>query len=87
MKRRLTTFFIFTFLLFLFYWYIITIFCGVFRNTQTIFIKDSIVSFSIHLIYPFFLYLFSAGLRIYSLRDSKKRFKCLYKLSDIIPFF
>ena len=84
---KLIFFYIFTFIFFLIYWCIITIFCGVYRNTQKAFIKDSIISFSICLVYPFFLYLISAGLRICSLRDSKKRFKFFYKLSDIIPLF
>ena len=87
MYIKLIFFYIFTFIFFLIYWYIITVFCGVYRNTQKAFIKDSIISFSICLVYPFFLYLISSGLRFCSLRDSKKRFKCLYKLSDIIPLF
>ena len=84
---KLLFFYLFTFIMFGIYWYIISVFCGVYRNTQKTFIKDSIVSFSICLIYPLALYLLSASLRICALRDSKKRFKCIYKLSDIIPLF
>ena len=84
---KLIFFYLFTFLVFPVYWYIISVFCGVYRNTQTTFIKDSFISLAISLAYPLVLYFFSACLRIYSLRDSKKRFKCLYKVSDLIPLF
>ena len=87
-KLKLIGFFIFTFILFVFYWYLISAFCSVYQNTQIIFIKDSASSFLTGLLYPFVLYLFPSILRILSLKDKqKKRFKCVYKLSDIIPFF
>ena len=86
-KLKLSIFFIFTFLCFIIYWYIISIFCSVYRNTQIVFIKDSLLSFSICLIYPFAIYFFTSILRICSLRSSKKNLKCIYKLSYIIPFF
>ena len=88
MKIKLIIYFSIIGILFVVYWYIISVFCGVYRNTQIHFIKDSVISFSISLAYPFALYLLSTGLRICSLRDSKlKRFKCIYKISNIIPFF
>ena len=87
MRLKLNIFFLFTFFIFIFYWYIITVFCGVYRNTQITFIKDSLISFSISMSYPFIIYFFTSILRICSLRSPKKNLKCLYKLSDIIPFF
>ena len=86
-KIKITIFFVFTFLLFCFYWYAIACFCAVYRNTQSAFIKDSITSFALNLLYPFILYLFSVLLRIISLRASKANLSCLYRLSDVIPFF
>ena len=87
-KLKLIGFFSFTFILFFFYWYVISTFCSVYQNTQIIFIKDSISSFLMGLLYPFVLYLFPSVLRIIALKDAeKKRLKCIYKLSDIIPFF
>ena len=79
---KLYIYFAFTFLFFGIYWYIISIFCGVYRNTQIHFIKDSIISFSIGLIYPFILHFIIASLRICSLRDPKKRFKFIYALTN-----
>ena len=86
-RVKLLIFFLFTFILLILYWYIITVFCGVYRNTQIVFIKDSLLSLSISMIYPFFIYFFTSILRICSLRSSKKNLKCLYKLSEIFPFF
>ena len=88
-KRKITFFFIFTFIMFAFYWYSIACFCAVYRNTQSAFIKDSIFSFILGLLYPFILYFFPAVLRIISLRAGKAKLSCscLYKISDIIPFF
>ena len=86
-KIKLFIFFLFTFILFFVYWYIITVFCAVYRNTQIIFIKDSLISFSISMAYPFVIYFITSIFRICALRSSKKNLKCLYKLSDIIPFF
>ena len=44
-KIKLFIFFVITFIVFIFYWYIISAFCAVYKNTQIIFIKDSIISF------------------------------------------
>ena len=84
-KYKIIAFYAFTFILFLFFWYLISAFCAVYENTQRIFITDSITSFIMGLLYPFILYLAPAGLRILSLR--KKKYKFLYSLSDKIPFF
>ena len=86
-KRKLTTFLIFTFIMFAFYWYTIACFCAVYKNTQIAFIKDSFSSFGLGLLYPFILYLFPALLRLIALRTCKKKISFIYWLSDAIPFF
>ena len=86
-KIKIMVFYIFTFIMFLFYWYIITCFCAVYENTQMAFIKDSLSSFCFGLLYPFILYLFPAGLRRIVLRATTMKLSCLYAVSDIIPFF
>ena len=87
-KYKIIAFYIFTFLVFLFYWYLISSFCSVYENTQIIFITDSLLSFLLGLIYPFILYLLPTGLRFWSLKaKEKKNLKFIYTLSDIIPFF
>ena len=86
-RIKLVMFYIFIFIFLIMYWYIISVFCGIYRNTQIAFIKDSIISFSINLIYPIFLYFLSAILRSCSLENKKKRCKFIYSLSYMIPFF
>ena len=86
-KIKLTVYFIFTCIMFVFYWYAIACFCSVYVNTQSAFIKDSFCSFIFDLLYPFILYLFPAVLRLISLRATNTRLPCIYALSDIIPFF
>ena len=87
MQIKLIIFFIFVGIMLVVYWYVISVFCGIYRNTQITMIKDSLISFSIVLAYPFALYLVPSGLRICALRSTKKKLKCIYKLSNIIPFF
>jgi len=87
-KLKICGFFIFTFILFVFYWYFISAFCAVYKNTQIIFIKDSFSSFITSLLDPFCIYAFTCVLRVIALKDiNKKRLKIIYKLSDIIPIF
>ena len=86
-KIKLIIFFIFTFILLVFYWYTITSFCAVYENTQMTFIKDSLLSFALGILYPFIIYLIPSCLRTIALRKAKSNLKCIYKLSDIIPFF
>ena len=87
MKIKIAIFYIFTFIMFAFYWYAIACFCAVYENTQKAFIKDSISSFALGLLYPFVLYIIPATLRIIALRATKIRCSCIYSLSDVIPFF
>ena len=87
-KCKLIIFYIFTLILFLFYWYVVTAFCAVYENTQKIFITNSLLSFSMGLIYPFVIYFIPTGLRFIALNSKiKKQLKFLYFLSNIIPFF
>ncbi len=71
-KIKIITFFIFTFLMFCFYWYSIACFCSVYENTQIVYIKDSITSFALGLLYPFILYLVPT---VYKLINQNKREK------------
>ena len=87
-KRKLIAYFVFTFLLFLFYWYFISAFCAVYQNTQKIFLEDSAISIATSLIDPFIIYGATTFLRYLSLlKCCRKKAGCLYKLSDLIPIF
>ena len=84
MQIKLIIFFSFIGILLVVYWYIISFFWEVYRNNQIQFLKDSAISFSISLFYPFALYLLSTELRKFAVNDSKyKRFKCIYAINNI----
>ena len=85
--RKFLIFFILSFLLLLFFWYFISCFCGVYVNTQIIFIKNTFISFALSMVYPFGLNLLPGFFRIPALRDKKKEHNCLYKISGYIALF
>ena len=81
-NKKIVLFFIICFCLLLFCWYYIACFCAVYKNTQIHLIKDFIFSFSLSLIYPFFIYLLPGIFRISSLRNKKG--ETMYKFSLIL---
>ena len=83
-KIKLICYFLFTFILFSFYWYLVAVFCAVYENTQIAFIKDSFISIFLNLIYPFILYIFPSAFRVCAIRTKSN---WLFKFSDVIPFF
>ena len=84
---KLIFFFIFTFIMLAFDWYTVASFCGVYENSQITFIKDSFFSFALGIVYTFVIYLITSGFRTCAIKKEKKGLKCIYKLSEIIPFF
>ena len=84
LKLKSILFFIIDFIILTFFWYYETCFCGIYSNTQTHLIKDSFLSFSISLLYPFVIYLIIAILRISALKAEKKDGKYLYKFSSFL---
>ena len=83
-KNRIGIFFILSFLAMIFFWYFISSFCAVYKNTQLILIKDTLISLSFSMIYPFGLYLLPGMFRIPSLKAPKKDKKCVYFIGSII---
>ena len=83
---KFTLFFIISFIFLGFFWYYLSCFCAVYKNTQIFLLKDTSISFGLSMIYPLIIYLLPGMLRLYSLSDKKKRKECLYKLSKIIQF-
>ena len=81
---QFTLFFILTFVFMSFFWYYISCFCAVYKNTQIILIKDSLISFGISNLYPFMINLLPGIFRIHALRYPElKRIK-LYKFSLLV---
>ena len=74
-------FFIFCFLFLLLFWYYITCFCAVYKNTQYHLIKDTLIGFVISLLNPFIFKLIPGLFRIYGLKNKNYIF---YKFSKIL---
>ena len=84
LKIKFILFFILNFLFLIIFWYYISCFCAIYKNTQFYLIKDTLVSFGLSLLYPVGLCLIPGIFRIPSLRASKQDKECIYKLSTII---
>ena len=84
LKIKFTLYFIINILLLFSFWYYVTCFCGIYRNTQIHLLKDSLFSYITSLISPFCIYLFPGLFRIWAL---KRKSKILYVFSQILQEF
>ena len=84
LKIKFILFFIIDYSLLLLFWYYLSCFCAVYKNTQVHLIKDTLICFGLSLIYPLLLYLLPGVFRIMSLRAKNANRECLYKLSKIL---
>ena len=85
-KIKLIFFFIVSFILSAFFWYFLSCFCAVYKNTQKLLVKDSLFCFCISMLYPFGLNLLPGCFRIPALRAKNRDKKSLYKFSYALSF-
>ena len=83
-KIKYTIFFILNFILLGLFWYYLTCFNAIFKNTQIYLIKNTDISFAFSLFYPFVINIFPTSFRGCALHSSSKDQKCLYKFSQVI---
>ena len=81
---KFTILFIILYSLCFYFWYYLSSFCAVFKNTQVHLTKDTIIGFILSFIYPFFICLIPGVFRILSLKKDKKKRECMYKMSKIM---
>ena len=81
---KLILFFIVSSIFIIFFWYYISMFCAIYKNTQIYLIKDTLISFSISLLYPFVIYLLPGIFRIPTLSNKKNKRQYLYAFSKIL---
>ena len=81
LKIKFIFFYILNFSFLLLFWYYVTCFCGMYRNTQIHLLKDSLISFISSLITPFGIYLIPGIFRIWAL---KRKSKILYGFSKLL---
>ena len=84
---KFVLYFIISFLFLLFFWYYISIFCVICRNTQFHLLKDTLMSFGLSLIIPFLYYLLPGLFRIPALSNKHKKRECLYNFSKFFQLF
>ena len=85
-KIKIFLFYIISYIFLLFFWYYLSCFCAVYKNTQVYLIKDTILSFGLSLIYPLGLYLIPGIFRILSIKSKNNGKKYMFKLSRYIEF-
>ena len=84
MNIKMTIYFLLNFIFLLVFWYYISCFGVVYKNTQIHALKDTLYSFGMSLLYPFGLCLVPGFFRIPSLREVKQNNECLYKFSHFL---
>ena len=87
LKLKFIFYFLISFIFLLFFWYYISIFGVVYKNTQYHLLKDTLLSFALSLFYPFITCLLPGLFRINSLSNPKKKRECLYNFSKILYFY
>ena len=81
LKIKFIIYFILGFIFLGFFWYYLSMFCAIYANTQIHLIKDTLISFGLSFIYPFFIYIIPALIRISSLSKDNTKKNYLYNLS------
>ena len=81
---RYIIFYILSFIFLAVFWYYLSSFCALYKNTQTYLIKNTLISFVLSIIFPLIYNLFPSVIRVHSF---KERNECLYKFSSILQLF
>ena len=64
--------------------YYVSCFCAVYKNTQIILIKDTLISFGLHLLCPFIFYAISSIIRIFSVQKPENFLEFFYETSKLL---
>ena len=75
-------FFILGLMFLVFFWMLLSSFGAVYPNTQMFIFKNTLISFGMSLIYPFFISILPSIFRICSLKSNNK--ECTYKVSKFL---
>ena len=83
LKFKFILYFIISFIVLLFFWYYLSMFGAIYKNTQYHLLIDTLISLVLSFIYPFGIYLLPGLFRIPALSNTKKERVCLYKISQL----
>ena len=84
LRIKFILYFIIGFIFLLFFWYYISMFGAIYRNTQYHLLKDTLISFAMSLVFPFGIYLLPGLFRIPALSAQKRIKKYFYNFSKIL---
>ena len=77
-------FFILTFVLLIFFWFYLSCFCAVYKNSQKYILTDTSISYGLSLLYPFLFTLIACILRTCSINSRNNKRECIYTISQIL---
>ena len=80
-------YFIISFVFLLFFWYYISMFGVIYKNTQIHLLKDTLICFGFSFFIPFLIYLLPGLFRIPSLSIKNKKRQYLYNFSKCLQWF
>ena len=83
LKIKFVIYFILCYILLLFFWYYISMFDAIYRNTQYILLKDTLIGFAFSFFTPFVIYLIPGIFRLPALAAPQKNRNCLYNFSKV----
>ena len=86
LQIKFALYFIISTIFLLFFWYYLSMFCAIYKNTQLHLIKDTLISFGLSCLYPFGIQLFPGFFRIPSLSNKRGKRKFLYIISKVLQF-
>ena len=84
MKIKFSIFFVLNFILLVLFWYYLTCFNAIYKNTQVYLIENTFISFGFSLFYPFIINIIPSIIRKSALNASDKGQEYFYKMSQII---
>ena len=87
LRIKFIIYIILSYIFLILYWYYISMFGAIYKNTQIHLLSDTLLSFGLSLISPFIIYLAPGIFRIPALSAPNKNRKCLYKFSKILQIF
>jgi hypothetical protein len=82
LKIKFFFYYLFSFMFLFIFLFYTSCFCAVYRNTQLYLIKDTLISFSLSLLYPLGYYLIPGLFRLPALK--KMNWNCIYKISLLL---
>ena len=83
LKIKFVFYFILSFILLIAFWYYISMFDAVYRNTQFLLLKDTLIGFALSMVIPFVIYLIPGLFRIPALAATQENRKWLYYFSKL----